>query len=179
MQATHTGSWAFDANAAWSWEQLQSFQVALSTLSPSLLEQPLSPENHGHLEGNKEIWGYPLYADESLKTVTDLPGLKSKYHGVNIKLVKCGGLTPALNLLNEARKQGFQIMVGCMLESSLLISAGLVVAQNADWADLDGSWLLQNDPFTGLEWQSGWLRPSPNPGFGVYPIGYPLQDFIL
>jgi L-Ala-D/L-Glu epimerase len=174
MQAMHAASWAFDANAAWSWEQLQSFREALSTLTPSLLEQPLAPENDGHLEGNQENCAYPLYADESLKTVSDLPGLKSKYQGVNIKLVKCGGLTPALALLKEARNQGFQIMVGCMLESSLLISAGLVVAQNADWADLDGSWLLQNDPFQGLAWQSGWLRPSQNPGFGVHPKGYPL-----
>jgi len=89
------------------------------------------------------------------------------FDGFNVKLVKCGGLTPALRMLAQGRAAGRKTMVGCMLESSLLIAAGLVAAQNADYADLDGAWLLRDDPWSGLNFDRGILRSSLEPGFGL------------
>ena len=97
-----------------------------------------------------------------------MPG---RFSGFNIKLVKCGGLTPALAMLRKGQSLGLKTMTGCMLESSLLIAAGAVVAQQTDFADLDGAWLLDDDLFQGLPMQNGTLTPSPQPGFGVEPRG--------
>ena len=95
-----------------------------------------------------------------------MPG---RFSGFNIKLVKCGGITPGLAMLREGKRLGLKVMVGCMLESSLLISAGAVVAQDADYADLDGSWLLRDDPFEGLVMNSGRIEPNGLPGLGMKP----------
>jgi len=170
------GLWAWDANGAWDTACLGKYEAQMQALSPTLLEQPFSPANDGILRSWKPHCPAPLYADESCRNLEDLPGLAAKYHGVNLKLVKAGGLTPALAMQKKAAELGLQCMVGCMLESSLLISAGLVLAQNAGWADLDGAWLLQHDPFPGLTWKEGYLHPSPKPGFGVLPEDR-LPDF--
>jgi L-alanine-DL-glutamate epimerase-like enolase superfamily enzyme len=111
----------------------------------------------------------PILADESCATLDDVEGLRGRFSGFNIKLVKCGGITPGLRMLESARRLGLRTMVGCMLESSLLIAAGWVVAQRADYADLDGAWLLRNDPFRGLPLEQGLLLPPAGPGLGVLP----------
>ena len=93
-----------------------------------------------------------------------MPG---RFSGFNIKLVKCGGLTPALRMLRQGRQLGLKVMVGCMLETSVLIAAGAVIGQKTDFSDLDGSWLLRDDPFVGLNFERGILTPSSAPGLGV------------
>jgi L-Ala-D/L-Glu epimerase len=162
--------WAIDANASWSPDALMGQIDALQRFAPFLLEQPLAPENDGALHGLD--LPCPVYADESCRSENDIARLARFYQGINIKLVKCGGLSPALRMRAQAREFGLKVMVGCMLESSLLIAAGLVAAQGCDWADLDGAWLLGQDPFLGLTWDGGMLKPSSLPGFGVVPFDY-------
>lgn len=168
--AATPAAWALDANASWAWPQAKAWLPSLSALRPALLEQPLSPSHDDQMPEFRAQSPCPVYADESCRTESDLNRLLPGFDGINIKLVKCGGLTPALRLRHKAREAGLKIMVGCMLESSLLIAAGLVAAQGADWCDLDGAWLLRDNPFTGLEMQNGVLPPSQGLGFGVAPL---------
>ena len=106
----------------------------------------------------------PIFADESCVTEADVERVLQRYDGFNVKLAKCGGLTPALRMLARGRAAGCGTMVGCMLESSLLISAGLVAAQTTDYADLDGAWLLRDDPCPGMGFERGILQAAPGPG---------------
>jgi L-alanine-DL-glutamate epimerase-like enolase superfamily enzyme len=110
----------------------------------------------------------PVVADESCVTESDVPGAVERYNGFNIKLVKCGGLTPGLRMARRGAELGATMMIGCMLESSALIAAAAVVAQQTDYADLDGAWLLGDDPFSGLPLDRGTLNPG-GAGFGVEP----------
>ena len=109
----------------------------------------------------------PVVADESCVEEPDVSQMPGRFSGFNIKLVKCGGLTPALRMLRQGRELGLKVMVGCMLETSVLIAAGAVIGQKTDFADLDGSWLLRDDPFVGLKFERGILTPSSEPGLGV------------
>jgi len=90
-----------------------------------------------------------------------------RFDGFNIKLVKCGGLTPARRMARRGAQLNRSVMVGCMLESSLLIAAGAALAQHTRYADLDGAWLLADDPFTGWEFRGGILHPPEDVGLGV------------
>ena len=109
----------------------------------------------------------PLVADESAQRLADLPCLVGGFHGVNIKLAKCGGVTRALEMMARARSLGLKLMLGCMIESSLGIAAALALAPLVDWVDLDGNLLLDEDPFVGLVLEEGrWRLPSA-PGLGV------------
>jgi L-alanine-DL-glutamate epimerase-like enolase superfamily enzyme len=133
------------------------------------IEQPLLPSEDARMEAILRASRLPIFADESCAGPDDVAGLKGRFSGFNIKLVKCGGITPALAMLREGKRLGLKVMVGCMLESSLLIAAGAVVAQEADYADLDGSWLLRDDPFEGLKIIQGRIEPNSAPGLGVNP----------
>ena len=100
----------------------------------------------------------PIIADESCVTLDDVDRMPGCFAGFNIKLTKCGGLTPALKMLQRGRDLGLQTMVGCMLESSVLISAAAVVGQQTDFVDLDGAWLIRDDPFVGACYEMGILH---------------------
>jgi L-alanine-DL-glutamate epimerase-like enolase superfamily enzyme len=159
---------AVDANASWSAERLPSLAADLAQLGVTFLEQPLDPKQNDQLA--RDGFALPIIADESCVTEDDVEQIAPHFSGFNIKLVKCGGLTPALRMLTTGRRLGLKVMVGCMLESSLLISAGAVIAQRTDFADLDGAWLLSDDPFTGLAFERGRLISSGGAvGFGVTP----------
>ena len=97
----------------------------------------------------------PLYADESCHTVHDIPHCAECYHGVNVKLVKTGGITMAYDTLQAARKAGLKTMIGCMIETSVLISAAAHLAELAEHLDIDGNLLTTNDPFTGATAEQG------------------------
>jgi L-alanine-DL-glutamate epimerase-like enolase superfamily enzyme len=158
---------AVDANCAWRALDLHRLGTALRELGVAFIEQPYPAEDDATLSpGSHPL---PVFADESCVTEADLDRVTSRYDGFNVKLVKCGGLTPALRMLARGRELGCGTMVGCMLESSLLISAGLVAAQTTDFADLDGAWLLRDDPCPGLAFHRGMLQPSIAHGFGVHP----------
>jgi L-alanine-DL-glutamate epimerase-like enolase superfamily enzyme len=106
-------------------------------------------------------------ADEDCQDLSDLNELTSYYRSINIKLLKCGGLTPALAMISHAKELGFQIMIGCMTESSIGISAGAVLAPLCDYADLDGASLIANDIAKGSEVINGRIHLSESNGLGI------------
>jgi len=157
---------AVDANCAWSGRDLNALSRELAAIGVEFLEQPLPPGEAADLRGS----ALPIFADESCVVREDVERIPGKFSGFNIKLVKCGGLTPALAMLRRGRELGLRMMVGCMLESSALISAGAVIAQQTDYADLDGAWLIRDDPFRGWKFESGVLHPPTLSGLGCDPI---------
>lgn len=106
-------------------------------------------------------------ADEDCQDISSLHKLKPHYAAINIKLMKCGGITPALALITEAKNLGFQVMMGCMTESTVGISAGSAVASLCDFADLDGANLISNDYATGSFVNYGKLYLSEEAGLGI------------
>ena len=109
----------------------------------------------------------PVFADEDIKGPEDLDRLAGCVSGVNIKLVKCGGITRALDIIRGARAMKLQIMIGCMTESSLGITAGAHITPLVDYADLDGNLLLRDDPYRGVLVRQGKLLLPEEPGLGV------------
>jgi len=157
---------AVDANCAWRDHDLSGLARELVPLGVAFLEQPLPPGEESALPTERPL---PIVADESCVTEEDVERVAGQFDGFNIKLVKCGGITPALRMVRRGAALGRTVMVGCMLESSLLIAAGAVVAQRAAYADLDGAWLLADDPFTGWTFHRGTLIPPAGPGLGAEP----------
>ena len=156
---------AVDANCAWLAQDLEHLTQELKGLGVTFVEQPFPPENNDRLR--LKPLHLPVFADESCVTEDDVPSVASCFDGFNIKLVKCGGITPALRMIGKGQAAGRSLMTGCMLESSLLIAAGAVVAQRTDYADLDGAWLLGDDPCEGWRFQEGILHPPAGPGLGA------------
>jgi L-alanine-DL-glutamate epimerase-like enolase superfamily enzyme len=156
---------AVDANCAWGEIDLHTLAENLRQLGVTFLEQPLLPEGDSRIPSLV----LPVMADESCITEDDVPRLAEAFAGFNIKLVKCGGITPARRMVVMGRARGKKMMVGCMLESSALIAAGAVIAQRTDYADLDGAWLLGDDPFSGWRFDRGVLHPPKCRGLGVEP----------
>jgi L-alanine-DL-glutamate epimerase-like enolase superfamily enzyme len=158
-----------DANCAWNEDQAQRLIPALADLGLEWIEQPL-PE--GDLEGMQRVRRaspLPIFADEPVRTVRDIPRLAGCVDGVNIKLMKAGGLREARRMMAIARAHDLQVLLGCMVETSVGITAAAHLAPLADWADLDGNLNLSNDPFTGLQVEGGQLHLPDDPGLGVKP----------
>jgi L-alanine-DL-glutamate epimerase-like enolase superfamily enzyme len=139
----------------------------LKEFGVTVLEQPLPPRQ---LDGMAQIRHHadiPLIADEDCETAADIPGLLGKVDGINIKLAKCGSLREALRMIALARAHGLMVMVGCMIESSLAITAAAHFTPLVDIVDLDGAALLAADPFTGATIEGGQVRLPSGPGLGV------------
>jgi L-alanine-DL-glutamate epimerase-like enolase superfamily enzyme len=149
-----------DANEAWRAEMLEENIAACVEAGVRLIEQPLPANDDACLASFHSP--VPLCADESLHTRAELRQLKGLYAAVNVKLDKTGGLTEALALVREARAQGFQIMVGCMVATSLSMAPAVIAAQGADFVDLDGPLLLAADRESPLVYADGTVGlPSP------------------
>jgi L-alanine-DL-glutamate epimerase-like enolase superfamily enzyme len=146
-----------DANEAWKPDELEMLLAVAAEAGFELVEQPLHADNDGALAHLKHP--VPVCADESAHTITGLAALRDRYDAVNIKLDKTGGLTDALAMSAEARRLGFKIMVGCMLGTSLAMAPATLVAQFADWADLDGPLLLARDRPHGLAYPDSRVMP--------------------
>jgi L-alanine-DL-glutamate epimerase-like enolase superfamily enzyme len=146
-----------DANESWHDLDIAAEAVALAQLGVEMVEQPVFHGREDRLVGVKAP--LPLCADESCHTRADLDRL-GDFDAVNIKLDKAGGLTEALALAREARARNFSVMVGCMLGTSLGIAPATLVAQGADWIDLDGALLLAKDREGGLPLKDGLLHPG-------------------
>jgi len=112
----------------------------------------------------------PLFADESLKTSKEIDSLIDAFDGINIKLMKCGGLTEAIKMVKKARDLNLKAMIGCFIESSLGITAAVHIATLFDYIDLDGALLLKTDPFQGARINNGQIILPRLPGLGVQPI---------
>ncbi|WP_366552796.1 N-acetyl-D-Glu racemase DgcA [Aquibaculum sediminis] len=148
-----------DANEGWSIEEYRRLAPALAELAVAMIEQPLHADKDADLQGEERP--VALCADESCHDRSSLPGLVGRYDMVNIKLDKTGGLTEALALKAEAERLGFQVMVGCMLGTSLAMAPAILPAQGAEIVDLDGPLLLAEDRDTPLRFEGSLLHPPP------------------
>jgi L-alanine-DL-glutamate epimerase-like enolase superfamily enzyme len=156
-----------DANCGWTVKGAIRMLPVLEEFGVTVLEQPLPPEDLDGLAAVTAQAEIPVIADESCKTVADIPPLIGKVDGINIKLAKCGGLREALRMVAVARAHGLMVMVGCMIESSLGITAAAHFTPLVDIVDLDGAALLSNDPFIGAHIDGGQLTLPSDPGLGV------------
>ena len=156
-----------DANTAWTPKEAIQKIRELAQYGVELIEQPTKPDDLDGLKFVRENSELPIIADESVKRTSDIPALAECVDGINIKLVKCGGLLEAHRMINVARAHGLQIMIGCMIESSLGITAAAHLTPLVDYADLDGHLLIANDPYTGVTLDKGKLILPKHPGIGV------------
>lgn len=168
VRAVFAGSIRVDANSGWTPDGALAILPDLERLGVELIEQPFPPRRIDQLRWLQERSGLPIVADESCVLPEDLEGLVGVVDGVNIKLAKCGGITPAKAMLERAKELGFRTFLGCMEETQVAIAASAAVASLADWVDLDGCLLLADDPFEGLELDDDhrWILTSA-PGLGV------------
>jgi L-alanine-DL-glutamate epimerase-like enolase superfamily enzyme len=148
-----------DANEAWQPAETESLLAMAASLGVELVEQPLPADRDEILE--RIARPIPVCADESVHDRASLDALIRRYDAANIKLDKTGGLTEALLTAEAARAHGLKIMVGCMVATSLAMAPALLLAQNADWVDLDGPLLLARDRVPGLTYASGMVFPTP------------------
>jgi L-Ala-D/L-Glu epimerase len=158
-----------DANCAWTAEQALRLIPALADLGLEWIEQPLAEDD---LEGLERLHGtspLPIFADEPVRTARDIVRLAGRVDGVNIKVMKAGGLREARRMIAVARAHDMQVMLGCMVETSLGITAASHLAPLVDWADLDGNLTVTNDPFVGTRVERGALILPDGPGLGVEP----------
>ncbi len=144
-----------DANTAWTVEQSIENSIILKELGVEFIEQPLPYDQYNKMRTVKAQSVLPVIADESVRTETDIMKCAESFDGVNIKLVKAGGITPARRMLNQARLLGMKTMIGCMTESSIGISAAAQLLPLCDYADLDGAILLKKDIAKGTVLDNG------------------------
>ena len=157
-----------DANCAWTLEQAQRLVPELTDQGVECIEQPLAEEDLAGMARLRQISPVPIFADEPVRTARDVPRLAGCCHGVNVKVQKAGGLREALRIVAAARAHDLQVMLGCMVETSLGITASAHLAPLFDWADLDGATNVANDPFIGVELAAGGRLVLPDgPGLGV------------
>ncbi len=156
-----------DANTAWTPKEAIHKIRALARYGVELVEQPTKPENLSGLKFVCQHSELPIIADESVKRAIDIPALAECVDGINIKLTKCGGLLEAHRMINVARTHGLSVMLGCMIETSLAITAAAHLTPLVDYADLDGNLLVVNDPYTGVTLDKGKLILPEHPGIGV------------
>lgn len=156
-----------DANAAWTVKHAVAMLPVLAEFGVTILEQPVGPRDLDGLAEVRRQARIPVIADESCLTAADIPRLAGKADGINIKLAKCGGLREALRMIATARAHHLLVMVGCMIESSLGITAAAHLTPLVDVVDLDGAALLANDPFTGALIDRGQVTLPTSPGLGV------------
>jgi L-alanine-DL-glutamate epimerase-like enolase superfamily enzyme len=159
-----------DANAGWTVARAKQMIPILKEHGVEFLEQPLPP---GDLDSLADVHRHarkhdlPLVVDESCLVAADIPRLAGKVDGINIKLAKCGSLREALRMIATARAHGMLVMVGCMIETSLGITAAAHFTPLVDAADLDGAALTVDDPFVGASVAGGQIRLPTEPGLGV------------
>jgi len=156
-----------DANAAWTAKGALEMIPLLRELGVEFVEQPLPAHDLDGLRFVRERSSLPIVADESCLVATDIPRFAGVVDGINIKLAKCGGLREALRMIATARAHGMLVMCGCMVESSLGITAAAQFAPLLDCADLDGAALVANDPYRGATIEGGTIVLPDAPGLGV------------
>ena len=156
-----------DANAAWTAKQALSMVDVLVECGVEYLEQPLPAHDLDGLRFVRERSSLPVIADESCVVSTDVARLAGVVDGINIKLSKCGGLREALRMIATARSHGMLVMCGCMIETSLGITAAAHFSPLLDYADFDGAALLSDDPYVGATIVGGRIAIPSAPGLGV------------
>jgi L-alanine-DL-glutamate epimerase-like enolase superfamily enzyme len=157
-----------DVNQGWK-DKKYALEMAqwLKEKNVIFIEQPMpksQADDIGWLTQNSPL---PVMADEAVQTIGDLLSIKGIYSGINIKLMKCGGMHAAYNMAEMARAMGMKVMIGCMTETSCAISAAAQLSPLANWADLDGNLLISNDVFEGVTISDGRITLNEKPGIGI------------
>ena len=157
-----------DANEGWKTKEQALQKIKwLQTMGVEFVEQPLPADMLEETKWLRERVDLPIIADEAVKTAADIPKLATAYDGINIKLMKAGGIQEAMRMIQLARAMDLKIMLGCMIESSVAIAAAAHLTPLVDWADLDGNLLLREDPFAGLKVEQGKIILNDQPGLGI------------
>lgn len=157
-----------DVNQGWQSPEIALENIQwLATKNVLFVEQPLAKTDFEGHKWLKERSPLPIIADEAVQTSADIPALAESYDGINIKLMKCGGLYDAHRMVILAKGLGMKVMIGCMTETSCAVSAAAQLAPMADWVDLDGNLLIANDKFEGMKIHNGKVTLANLPGIGV------------
>ncbi len=156
-----------DANCGWTPRRALQMIPLLASLGVEFVEQPLPPSDLAGLRFVRERSALPIVADESCLVASDVAKLAGVVDGVNLKLAKCGSLREALRIIHVARAHGMMVMAGCMIETSLGITAAAHLAPLLDYVDLDGAALLAHDPYRGATIEGGVVTLPTGPGLGV------------
>ena len=135
-----------------------------------MIEQPMPKERMDDNAWITERSPLPVFADEAIQRLRDIPSIKGAYSGINIKLMKCTGMREAWKMLNYARAEGMKVMIGCMTETSCAVSAAAQLSPAVDFADLDGNLLISNDLFRGMTVEKGKITLRNLPGIGIEKI---------
>ncbi|HLG35467.1 MAG TPA: dipeptide epimerase [Bacteroidia bacterium] len=160
-----------DANQGWKEKEYALEMIHwLGERGTVFVEQPLDKNKPQDAQWLKAKSPLPVIADEAVQTVADIERIKDAYHGINIKLMKCGGLREAMKMIRRAGELNLKVMFGCMSESSCGVSAAAQFAPLADWTDLDGPLLITNDPFGGITYSNGKIILNDLPGIGVEKV---------
>jgi L-alanine-DL-glutamate epimerase-like enolase superfamily enzyme len=171
IRRSYRGVLRVDANASWSPADAVRVLKQIEPLGIELVEQPVPRHDLDGLRWVRDRSGIPVFADESVHDPADIPKVAGRCDGVNLKLMKAGGLRRMLHTLIAAKAHGLRVMLGSMVESSLALSAAAQLAPLADALDLDGHWLLARDPFRGAPGERGRIELSDAPGLGVERAG--------
>jgi L-alanine-DL-glutamate epimerase-like enolase superfamily enzyme len=157
-----------DANEGWTDKETAVKKIEwMQSKGVEFIEQPMPAKMLEETAWLRQRVDMPIIADEAVINAKDIPSLAQVYDGINIKLMKSGGIQEALKMIQAARDLDLKIMIGCMIESSVAITAAAHLSPLADWADLDGNLLITNDPFSGVKVSSGRLILNNLPGIGV------------
>jgi len=167
IRARYTGIIRIDANEGWSVESAIEILREIDRFDIEFCEQPIPAGQPEKLRYIREHAKIPIVTDEDSLVAEDLPKLYGCVDGVNVKLVKCGGIRAALRMIHTARALGLKIMLGCMVESAISATAAAQLSPLVDWADIDGPFLTKNDPFSGVTYARGKLVLPDAPGLGV------------
>jgi L-alanine-DL-glutamate epimerase-like enolase superfamily enzyme len=174
VRAVTTKTIRVDANEGWRHpEEALAHIHWLAAQGVELVEQPMPAADVEGAKWLKARSPLPLVADEALSMASDVPKLAEGYHGINVKLQKCGGIREALRIIETARACGLKVMLGCMVETSVGIAAAAHLAPLVDWADLDGNLLISADPFQGHPVVEGRIQLGEGHGLGVEPRASP------
>ncbi|RYE25995.1 MAG: dipeptide epimerase [Sphingobacteriales bacterium] len=156
-----------DANEALGFDETKRLLPEFEKLNVTLIEQPLPKDAYEEMKELKRLSAIPLFADESCRTEADVQRCIDSFHGINIKLTKCGGITPALGMISEARKNNLKVMMGSMNESTIGTAAVAHMAPLLDEIDADGPLLLKEDVAEGLKYKDGNVFINNMPGLGI------------
>ena len=156
-----------DANAGWTTEQALQKIPLLKELGVELVEQPLARDNWEGMKILYERSPLPLFADESCALENEVEKCHGYFHGINIKLTKCSGITPARRMIKKARELNMQVMIGCMNETTIGTAAIAHLLPLLDHVDMDGPLLLAEDVATGISYDNGRIGYSDQPGLGI------------
>lgn len=170
LRAETNAVFRVDANTAWTAEQTVEYAEEMKALGVEFIEQPLKSKEYEEMESIVNKTALPIIADESCIEEADVQRCIGRFHGVNVKLAKCGGITPALRMIKEARKHSMKVMMGCMTESSIGVSAIAQLLPLLDYVDMDGALLISNDPAKGAEVVKGKV---------IYPEGNGIGAFLI